>query len=112
MCMRERVCVCVCSPMIRETGILYKVKSYQRLKKWYSMSPCLKLSIIKHGSRVSGAIQEKEKRLPLHLGVVAIEKEDIGSPSTTVGQHMHVCFNDEMLGSPNVQAVFCRHGCF
>ena len=32
----------------------------QRLKKWYLMPPCLTLSIIKYGSRISGAIQVKE----------------------------------------------------
>ena len=31
-----------------------------RLKKWYLMSPCLTLSIIRYGSKVNGAIQEKE----------------------------------------------------
>ena len=33
---------------------------------------------------VSGAIQEKEPRPPLHLGVVANEKGALGSPSTIV----------------------------
>ena len=28
------------------------VQSYQRLKKWYLMPPCLTLSIIRYGSRV------------------------------------------------------------
>ena len=35
--------------------------------------------------RIKGkAIKGKEQRLPLHLDVVAIEKEPFGSPSTTV----------------------------
>ena len=42
------------------------------------MRPCLTLSII------SGAIQGMKKRPPLHLGVVAIEKEAFGSQSTNV----------------------------
>ena len=32
-------------------------KSYQKLKKWYFMPPCLTLGIIKYRSMVSGAIQ-------------------------------------------------------
>ena len=41
-----------CSPMAQETGIQSLVESYQRIKKWYLMSPCLTLSIISYGSRV------------------------------------------------------------
>ena len=41
-----------CSPMTQETGVQSQVQSYQRLKKWYLMSPCLTLSIIRYGSRV------------------------------------------------------------
>ena len=37
-----------------------------------------------HGSRVSGAIQGKEKNPFLNLGVVAIEKGAFGSTSTLV----------------------------
>ena len=43
------------------------------------MPPCLILSIIRYVSTVSGAIQGKEYRPPLHLRVVAIEKGDVGS---------------------------------
>ena len=32
-----------CSPMVRETRVQYQVKSYQRLKKWYWIPPCLTL---------------------------------------------------------------------
>ena len=28
-----------CSPVVRETGFQSQVESYQRLKKWYLMSP-------------------------------------------------------------------------
>ena len=38
--------------MARETWIQSQVESYQRLKKWYLMPPCLILSIIRYGSRV------------------------------------------------------------
>ena len=45
--------VCIeCSPMARETWVQSQVESYQRLKKWYLMPPCLTLSIIRYGSRV------------------------------------------------------------
>ena len=50
------------------------------------ISPCLTLSIIKYGSRVSGTIQGKKLRSPQHFGEVAIEKGAFGSPSSTVGQ--------------------------
>ena len=38
--------------MARETWVQSQVESYQRLKKWYLIPPCLTLSIIKYGSRV------------------------------------------------------------
>ena len=41
-----------CSPMARETWVQSQVESYQRLKKWYLMPPCLTLSIIRYGSKV------------------------------------------------------------
>ena len=39
-------------PMVRETKVQSQVESYQKLKKWYLMLPCLTLSIIRYGSRV------------------------------------------------------------
>ena len=41
-----------CSPMARKTGVQSQVKSYQRLKEWYLIPPCLTLSIIRYRSRV------------------------------------------------------------
>ena len=38
--------------MARETGVQSQVGSYQRLKKWYLILPCLTLSIIRYVSRV------------------------------------------------------------
>ena len=38
--------------MSRDTWVQSQVESYQRFKKWYLMPPCLKLSIIRFGSRV------------------------------------------------------------
>ena len=70
--------------MTRETGIQSQIESYQRLKKWYLMSPRLTLSIIRYGSEVSGAIQGKEYYPPLHISVVAIEKEAFRSPNLII----------------------------
>ena len=70
--------------MVWETGVQSQVESYQRLKKWYFMPPCLTLSIIRYGSRVKWSNPGKGVAHPLHLGIVAIEKEAFGSPSTTV----------------------------
>ena len=36
-----------CSPMVREIGVQFLVASYQGLNKWYLISPCLTLSIIR-----------------------------------------------------------------
>ena len=41
-----------CSPVAWETRVQSQVESYQRLKKWYLIPPCLTLSIIRYGSRV------------------------------------------------------------
>ena len=38
--------------MALETGVQSQVESYQRLKKWYLIPPCLTLSIIRYISRV------------------------------------------------------------
>ena len=40
------------SPMVQQTGVQSQVKSYQRLKKWYLIPPCLTLSIIRYMLRV------------------------------------------------------------
>ena len=49
-----------CSPMARETWVQSQVASYQRLKKWYLMPPCLTLSIVRYGSRVKWSNPGKE----------------------------------------------------
>ena len=41
-----------CLPMARKTWVQSQVESYQRLKKWCLMPPCLTLSIIRYGSRI------------------------------------------------------------
>ena len=73
-----------CLTMDRETGVQSQVESYQRLKKWYLIPLCLTLSIIRYVSRVKWSNPRKGVAPPLHLGVVAIEKGALGSPSTTV----------------------------
>ena len=46
-------------PMARETWVQSQAKSYQRLKKWFLMPPCLTLSIIRYWSRVKRSNPEK-----------------------------------------------------
>ena len=41
-----------CSPMARETWVQSQVELYLRLKQWYLIPPCLKVSIIRYGSSV------------------------------------------------------------
>ena len=41
-----------CLPMAQETWVQSQVESYQRLKKWYLMLPCLTLNIIRYRSKV------------------------------------------------------------
>ena len=50
----------VCLPMARKTKAQFQVKSYQRLKKWYLIPPCLALSIIRYVSRVKWSNPGKE----------------------------------------------------
>ena len=45
--------------MARETGVQSQVESYQRLKKWYLIPPCLTLSIIRYVSMVKWSNPEK-----------------------------------------------------
>ena len=71
--------------MVWETWVQSLVESYLSLKRWYLIPPCLALSIIRYGSRVSESIQGKEWHPSLHFSVVAIEKGAFGLPLTTVG---------------------------
>ena len=41
-----------CWPMARDNRVQSHTKSYRRLKKWYLMTPCITLSIIRYGSRI------------------------------------------------------------
>ena len=70
--------------MVQAIWIQSSVESYQRLKKWYLIPPCLTLSNIKYVSRVKWSNPRKGVVPPLLLSVVAIEKETFWLPSTTV----------------------------
>ena len=48
------------SLILQETGVQSQAKSYQRLKKWHLMSPCLTLSIIRYRSKGSGVTVLKQ----------------------------------------------------
>ena len=83
--MTRSVVLCVeYTPIVRETGVQSKVESYQRLRKFYLMSACLKVRIIIYWSRVKGSNPGKENRPLFHLGKEAIEKEAFRSSSITV----------------------------
>ena len=56
------------------------------------MPPCLTLSIIRYGSKVSGAIQGKELYPHLHFSVLAIEKGAFKSLSTMFGQLLYIYY--------------------
>ena len=71
--------------MARETEVQSQVKSYQRLKKWYLMPPCLALSTYKVS--IKGKVEHSWKwssTLPYTSSVVATEKGAFESPSTKV----------------------------
>ena len=70
--------------MIQKTGVQSQVETYQRIKKWYLMPPCITLRIIRYVSRVKWSNTVKGVSPSLHLGVVAIENEAFGLPSTKV----------------------------
>ena len=68
-----------CLPIVQETWVQFQVKSYQKLKKGYLIPPCLTLTIIRYGSRVSRAIQGKEQCPPLHFSVVTDKREPLSA---------------------------------
>ena len=71
--------------------LIYHTKDF---KKWFLIPPCLTLSIIRYISRVKWSNPGKGVALPVHLGVVAIEKGAFGSPSTTVANltfYLYIC---------------------
>ena len=53
ICFLGPLALCIeCLPMTPETEVQSQVESYQRLKKWFLILPCLTLSIIRYVSRV------------------------------------------------------------
>ena len=71
--------------MARETWVQSQVESYQRLKKWYLMPPCLTLSIIRYGSRVKWSNPGKGVApSPTPWCSKLSKRELFGSPSTMV----------------------------
>ena len=80
----ENSALLLCSQMVWKTGVQSQVESYQRLKKWYLMLPCLTLSIIRYRSRVKWSNLWNGVAPSPHLSVVAIEKGAFGSISTKV----------------------------
>ena len=73
-----------CSPMARETSVQSQVESYQRLKKWYLLPPCLTLSIIRYGSRVKWSNPGKGVAHSPTPWCSSYRKGAFGLPSTKV----------------------------
>ena len=70
--------------MVWETRVQSLVESYQRLKKWYLMLPCLTQH---YKVCIKGKVEQSRERssaLSLDITVVAIERGAFGSPSTMV----------------------------
>ena len=82
--------------MVRETGVQSQLESYQRLKKWYLMPPCLTLSVIRLGSRVKW-FREWISALLYTSGVVAVEKRAFWSSSTTVANFTYFIYFENLL---------------
>ena len=53
-----------CSPMARDIRVQSQIESYQRLKTWYLMPPCLTLSIIRYGSRIKSNSRKRIASFP------------------------------------------------
>ncbi len=68
--------------MVRQTGVQSQVESCQTQEM---VLDAALLSTQQYKVRIKGKVEqfwERSSALPLHLGVVAIEKEVFGSPST------------------------------
>ena len=81
--------------MARETWVQSHVESYQSLKKWYL------LNTLHYKVRIKDKVGQFWKRgsAPLHLGVVAIEKEAFGSPSTKVANFTYLNMQRNIIES-------------
>ena len=76
--------------MALKTRVQSQVESYQGLKKWYLIYPCLTLSITRYISRVKWNNPRKGVMPFPTLRIVAIEKGVSGSPSTTVANFTYL----------------------
>ena len=60
-------------------SVQFQVNSYQRLRKWFFIQPCLTLHIIRYGARVKWSNPGKE----VAPSPTVIENGSFGSPSAT-----------------------------
>ena len=72
--------------MVRVTRVQSQVASYQRLKRWYLIPPCLTLSNIRYVSRVKWSNSVKGVA-PYPTPRCSYWKGSLWSPSTTVANY-------------------------
>ena len=106
LCFKIKVWWLECSPMARETWVQSQVESYQRLKKWYLMLPCLTLSNIKWGSRVKWSNPGKGVASSLTPRCSSYRK---GSLRVTLdyGRHLNFTYSSNVRTSAKTQPVTC-----
>ena len=97
---------------MREIRVQFQVDSYQRLKKWYLMPPCLTHRIIRYGSRVMWSNPGKGVAPSPTPWCSSYWKESFGSPSTKVANLLRtniLCFlfsiKQDFLSGHNFQIV-------
>ena len=89
--------------MARETWVQSQVESYQRLKKWYLMPPCLTLSIIRYGSRVR-VEQSREGVAPSPTYWCSSYRK--GSLQVTLDYGRQLILHILLLKCPHIQIAF------
>ena len=82
--------------MVRETGVQSQVATYQKLKKWYLIPPCLTLNIIRYGLSGKWGNPEKGVAPSPTPRLVAIEKGALGLLSTKVANLTFLITHSEM----------------
>ena len=78
--------------MDQQTGVQFQVESYKKKKKKKVLDATL-LNTQHYKVRIKDKVEpsrEWSSTLPLHLGVVAIEKGAFGSPSTKVANFIYI----------------------
>ena len=80
--------------MALDIGVQSQVESYQRLKKWYLISPSLTLSIIRYVSREKWSNPRKGVA---PFPTVAIEKGAPGWPRTEVANFTYLYFEPKKI---------------